>query len=197
MKKLWSLLCILSLLISPALAATESPEDAESADQPPAETVPSERAGKEPYVVPGAAYTVQAKSAMLIEMGTNQILFEQNADQQVYPASLTKVMTCMLTLEHGNLTDTITVSETALQGLSEAGSTAGLQAGELVHVIADAHIYDRHVPVIERMIENEPKAAPRFVIDRSVDDFYKFTRDSFQVEGYEYSPFAEKIPVAV
>ena len=74
---------------------------------------------------------------------------------------------------------------------------SGLQAGELVHVIADAHIYDRHVPVIERMIENEPKAAPSFVIDRSVDDFYKFTRDSFQVEGYEYSPFAEKIPVAV
>ena len=74
---------------------------------------------------------------------------------------------------------------------------SGLQAGELVHVIADAHIYDRHVPVIERMIANEPKAAPRFVIDGAVDDFYKFTRDSFQVEGYEYSPFTEKIPVAV
>ncbi len=74
---------------------------------------------------------------------------------------------------------------------------SGLQAGELVHVIADAHIYDRHVPVIERMLENEPKPAPRFVTDASVDDFYKFTRDSFRVEGYEYSPFTEKIPVAV
>lgn len=74
---------------------------------------------------------------------------------------------------------------------------SGLQAGELVHVIADAHIYDRHVPVVERMLENEPKAAPRFVIDKSVDDFYKFTRDSFRVEGYEYAPFTEKIPVAV
>lgn len=131
MKKLWILLCILSLLLSPVLATPEAPqEDAGSTEQPDAETVLPDSAGKEPYVVPGAPYTVQAKSAMLIEMGTNQILFEQNADQQIYPASLTKIMTCMLTLEHGNLTDTITVSETALQGLSAAGSTANLQAGE-------------------------------------------------------------------
>ena len=74
---------------------------------------------------------------------------------------------------------------------------SGLRAGELVHVIADAHIYDRHVPVIERLIQNEPKPAPCFWIDGSVDDFYKFTPDSFRVEGYEYSPFDVKIPVAV
>ena len=74
---------------------------------------------------------------------------------------------------------------------------SGLQVGELVHVIADAHIYDRHVPVIEQIIQNEPKAAPKFVIDPSVNDFYAFTRDSFQVEGYEYSEFTGKIPIAV
>lgn len=74
---------------------------------------------------------------------------------------------------------------------------AGLKAGELVHVIADAHIYDRHVPAIEEIIANPPKAAPRFVIDPTVDDFYKFTRDSFKVENYEYSEFKTKIPVAV
>ena len=74
---------------------------------------------------------------------------------------------------------------------------AGLKAGELVHVIADAHIYDRHVPAIEEIIANPPKAAPRFVIDPKVDDFYKFTRDSFKVENYEYSEFKTKIPVAV
>lgn len=72
-----------------------------------------------------------------------------------------------------------------------------LKAGELVHVIADAHIYDRHVPAIEEIIANPPKAAPKFVIDPTVDDFYKFTRDSFKVEGYEYSEFKSKIPVAV
>ena len=74
---------------------------------------------------------------------------------------------------------------------------AGLKPGELVHVIADAHIYDRHVPVIERLIEQEPKAAPKFFIDETVDDFYKFTRDSFRVEGYEFNDFKADIPVAV
>lgn len=74
---------------------------------------------------------------------------------------------------------------------------SGLKAGELVHVIADAHIYDRHVPLIEEMIKNEPRPAPRFTIDAGVDDFYKFTRDSFALEGYEYHEFSHKIPVAV
>lgn len=74
---------------------------------------------------------------------------------------------------------------------------AGLKAGELVHVIADAHIYDRHIPAIEEIIANPPKAAPKFVIDETVDDFYKFTRDSFRLENYEYSELKTKIPVAV
>ncbi len=74
---------------------------------------------------------------------------------------------------------------------------SGLKAGELIHVIADAHIYDRHVPIIEQLIKNEPKAAPKFIMDETVDDFYKFTRDSFRMEGYEYSEFSAKIPVAV
>jgi len=73
----------------------------------------------------------------------------------------------------------------------------GFEPGEFVHVIADAHIYDRHVPAIEEIIRNEPKPAPKFIIDPSVDDFYKFTRDSFRMEGYEYSDFSGKIPVAV
>ena len=74
---------------------------------------------------------------------------------------------------------------------------SGLQPGELVHVIADAHIYDRHVPAIEKIIQNEPKPAPKFLVDPAVDDFYQFTRDSFSMEGYQYSEFTDKIPVAV
>ena len=74
---------------------------------------------------------------------------------------------------------------------------AGFEPGEFVHVIADAHIYDRHIPAIEEIIKNEPKPAPKFILDPSVDDFYKFTRDSFRVENYEYSEFTGKIPVAV
>ncbi|MBR2879541.1 MAG: thymidylate synthase [Oscillospiraceae bacterium] len=74
---------------------------------------------------------------------------------------------------------------------------AGLEAGELVHVIADAHIYDRHVPIIEEMIKNAPLPAPKMTLDPEIKDFYQFTRDSFKLEGYEYHPFTATIPVAV
>lgn len=74
---------------------------------------------------------------------------------------------------------------------------AGLEAGELVHVIADAHIYDRHVPMVMEMIKREPKAAPKLIVDQSVTDFYDFTKDHFKLEGYEYHEFNDKIPVAI
>jgi thymidylate synthase len=75
--------------------------------------------------------------------------------------------------------------------------TAGFEAGELVHVIADAHIYDRHVPLVEEMIKREPKPAPKLIVDRSIKDFYQFTKDHFKLEGYDYHDFNEKIPVAI
>ncbi len=74
---------------------------------------------------------------------------------------------------------------------------AGLQAGELVHVIADAHIYDRHVAIVKKLLRNEPLDAPKFTIDPNVTDFYAFTRDSFKVEGYKYCEFTDTIPVAI
>ncbi|MGM9661788.1 MAG: thymidylate synthase [Oscillospiraceae bacterium] len=74
---------------------------------------------------------------------------------------------------------------------------SGLRAGELVHVIADAHIYDRHVPIIEKMLQQTPRPAPAFSLDPGVKDFYDFTVESCSITGYEYSPFEDKIPVAV
>ncbi len=74
---------------------------------------------------------------------------------------------------------------------------SGLQAGELVHVIADAHIYDRHVPIIRKMLAAPQSAAPAFAIDPAVTDFYAFTRDSFSLSGYTPAPFEEKIPIAI
>lgn len=74
---------------------------------------------------------------------------------------------------------------------------SGLQPGELVHVIADAHIYDRHVPAVEKLLANDPKPAPAFRIDPDVKDFYAFTRDSFSMENYRFTEFTDKIPVAV
>ena len=73
---------------------------------------------------------------------------------------------------------------------------SGLQAGELVHVIADCHIYDRHVPLVRRLLDNPAYPAPKFTMD-PVTDFYAFTPDNFHLEGYRYSEFSGKIPVAI
>ncbi|MFV0351868.1 MAG: thymidylate synthase [Oscillospiraceae bacterium] len=74
---------------------------------------------------------------------------------------------------------------------------SGLVAGELVHVIADAHIYDRHIPLVEQILKNEPYDAPSFSIDKSVTDFYKFTVDSFTLTGYQAHKLEQPIPVAI
>ena len=73
---------------------------------------------------------------------------------------------------------------------------SGLVPGELVHVIADAHIYDRHVPIVERMIAQEPYPAPVFRLDPGVRDFYDFSKDSVALERYEWRDIGVGIPVA-
>lgn len=73
---------------------------------------------------------------------------------------------------------------------------SGLKVGELVHVIADAHIYDRHIPVIEEIIAGETHDAPTFTLE-DIDDFYKFTPSSVKLENYIYNEFKHKIPVAI
>lgn len=73
---------------------------------------------------------------------------------------------------------------------------SGLTAGELVHVIADAHIYDRHVALAEQLIEQTPLDAPQLVINPSVSNFYDFTVDDIRLENYEFHKFAHRIPVA-
>lgn len=74
---------------------------------------------------------------------------------------------------------------------------SGLAVGELVHVIADCHIYDRHVGMVEEMLLKKPFAAPKMVIDETVTDFYQFTKNSVKLEGYESHPLEGKIPVAI
>lgn len=73
----------------------------------------------------------------------------------------------------------------------------GMIAGELVHVIADCHIYDRHVPLIEELISREEHPAPKVWLDENIKNFYEFTRNSVHVEGYETGPQIDNIPIAV
>ncbi len=73
----------------------------------------------------------------------------------------------------------------------------GLVPGEFVHVIADAHIYDRHIPIVKEIIENEQFDAPKFILNPEIDDFYKFTTDDFKLENYVYNKKKFDIPVAI
>ena len=72
-----------------------------------------------------------------------------------------------------------------------------MEVGELVHVIADAHIYDRHVPLVEELIAREQHPAPKFWINPEVKNFYDFTVDDFRLDDYVTGPQIKNIPVAV
>ena len=73
----------------------------------------------------------------------------------------------------------------------------GMKAGEFVHVSADAHIYDRHVPMIEELISREPLPAPTFWLNPEITDFYDFTPDDVRLDRYETHPQIKNIPIAV
>ena len=127
MKKIRALLALflcLMILAAPALAAAEpaasAPEDASQAA--------AEPSGEAASLLP--SYHANAKAALLIDLNTGRTIYEQDADEQVYPASLTKIMTCLLALENGNLSDTVTITENAYADLVSGSSTADLQVGE-------------------------------------------------------------------
>lgn len=73
----------------------------------------------------------------------------------------------------------------------------GYEVGELVHVIADAHIYDRHIPIVKEIIRQKQYKAPKFEIDKSIKDFYDFKVDSFNFVDYKCNSKKYKIPVAI
>ena len=74
---------------------------------------------------------------------------------------------------------------------------SNLKVGELVHVIADAHIYDRHIPVVEKMLKNPTFDAPVVKLNPNVKNFYDFTVDDFQLINYNYNKLEEKFEVAI
>ena len=72
-----------------------------------------------------------------------------------------------------------------------------LEVGELVHVISDAHIYERHIPVVEKMLKNPQFKAPKLIINPEVKNFYDFKVEDFKLEGYEFNVIEDKFEVAV
>jgi len=131
------LLALTTTMLLPVNATqSETPEDTPTAveekEEQPAST---NGAKKEGFVVKKYAeytdiFNTLPNAAMLIDLNSGVTLYEWDSYEKNYPASLTKIMTCWLALEHGNLNDVLTVSETALQNLHESGSTSGLMEGE-------------------------------------------------------------------
>ncbi len=125
------LILLLSLLLSLTVSATED----ETTTAAPSE---STAAGSDFLTPPPPLrefnyptdFTIDAGAYALIELKSNTIIYSKELDMKRYPASLTKIMTCMLAIEYGNLQDVLTVSSTALENLSEFGSSAGLVEGE-------------------------------------------------------------------
>jgi len=74
---------------------------------------------------------------------------------------------------------------------------SGLEAGEFVHVISDAHIYDRHIPIVEQILKNPQYPAPTFKMNKDIKNFYDFTVDDFELENYQFTKLESKIEVAV
>ena len=73
----------------------------------------------------------------------------------------------------------------------------GFEPGEFVHVIADAHIYDRHIDLVKEVMEKKPFDAPKVRLNPDITDFYKFTVDDFIVEDYNFHKLGKKVPVAI
>lgn len=74
---------------------------------------------------------------------------------------------------------------------------SNLEVGEFVHVISDAHIYDRHIPIVEEILNNPQYPAPIFKMNKDVKNFYDFTVDDFKLENYQYTKLDKKIEVAI
>lgn len=111
----------------PAAAQTDT---ADAASDAAAEDTEPDSVSEDQILSAKTNFSVSAKAALLIDLNTNRVIYEQNADERVYPASLTKIMTCLIALENGNLSDIVTVSASALSDLDADSSTSGLQVGE-------------------------------------------------------------------
>jgi len=143
---------------------------------------------------------------------TNTYVFEDLHDMHLYPCAYS----CTYNVtderrEDGRLTLNMVLNQRSQDVLAAnnwnvcqyalllmmVAQASGMVAGELVHMIADAHIYDRHVDIVRGLIERPTHPAPRVTLNPEVTDFYAFTTDDLLVEGYECGPQIKNIPIAV
>ena len=121
---------------------------------------------------------------------TFNVTQDKNSDKLVLNAVLNQRSNDVLTANNWN------VAQYAIL-LMMIAQTCDMIPGELVHMIADAHIYDRHVDIIKELIEREPMPAPVVKLNPDVKNFYDFTVDDLIIENYQAHPQVKNIPVAV
>ena len=117
---------------------------------------------------------------------TNIYVHQDLHEMNLYPCAYS--MTFNVTQTPGN--DKLTLNAILNQ-------VCDMEAGELLHVVADCHIYDRHIPLIKELIQRKPYPAPVVKLNPEVKDFYQFTTDDLIVENYETWPQIKNIPIAV
>ena len=145
------LLCILWSTVVPVMATETAAPEEEVIQEEPVPVPDAVEDKQEGFVVQQYADTAEIfktipASVMLIDLNSGVTLYELDTYERNFPASLTKIMTCWLALEHGNLDDVLTVSETALQNLHESGSTSGLQQGEQMRMEGFTEVEDADLP---------------------------------------------------
>lgn len=136
---------------------------------------------------------------------TNIYNFEDLHDMHLYPCAYSMTFNVTGNKLNGILNqrsqDTLTANNWNVVQyavlLHMFAQVSGLEAGELVHVISDAHIYDRHVPIVEEILKNPQYPAPTFKMNKDIKNFYDFTVDDFELENYQYTKLDKKIEVAI
>ena len=142
---------------------------------------------------------------------TNIYNFQDLHEMNLYPCAYSMTFNCTKNKETGKLVLNAILNQRSQDVLAAnnwnvvqysvlvhmIAQVCDMEVGELVHVIADCHIYDRHIPLVEELISREPFPAPTFWLNPDVKNFYDFTPDDVHVENYQTGPQIKDIPIAI
>lgn len=142
---------------------------------------------------------------------TNIYNFQDLHEMNLYPCAYSMTFNCTKDKETGKLVLNAVLNQRSNDVLAAnnwnvvqyavlvhmMAQVSGMIAGELLHVIADAHIYDRHVPLIETLIARKPYPAPDFWLNPGVKNFYDFTPEDVKLNHYQYGEQIKNIPIAI
>lgn len=142
---------------------------------------------------------------------TNIYTFADLHEMNLYPCAYSMTFNCTKNKETGKLVLNAILNQRSNDVLAAnnwnvvqyavlvhmLAQVCDMKVGELVHVIADAHIYDRHVPIVEELIKRPTYDAPKFWLNPDIHDFYEFTPDDVKVENYITGEQIKNIPIAI